>query len=284
MKLISKMPVSTAGVILLLLFLIWSGSGPCRADGQFTLRVEPWMSAHGVDKFGQWAEFTVGGVTQRLRWIKPGTFLMGSPDDELGHNDNEKQHRVTLTKGFWMADSICTQSLWLAVTNGSWRRSFYGHGDPRVMPADNVTWNECQDFFKQLNSELPGLNASLPTEAQWEYACRAGTTGPFDGNVDDVSWNFDNSGGMTHPVKTKAPNPWGLYDMHGNTFEWCQDTFEAYSGNAEVDPVCTIGTGRVIRGGSYYYHWGYLRAASRFPLDPGAAIPYVSMRICAAGP
>ena len=280
MKTTSRTQVCTVAAILVLLCLALAGARTSRADTEFTLPLQPWMTAHGVDKFGSWAEFTVSGVTQRLRWIKPGAFLMGSPPDELGHTDSETQHKVILTHGFWLADSICTQALWKAVTAGSWRRSFVFNGDPNL-PADNVSWNECQDFFKQLNSELPGIkaNAALPSEAQWEYACRAGTTDRFGGNLDAIAWDFDNSDRKTHPVKLKAPNAWGLYDMHGNTFQWCQDTFAPYSGNPESDPVCTNGKGRVIRGGSYYYHSGYLRAASRFGVDPGATSQYVSMRI-----
>jgi formylglycine-generating enzyme required for sulfatase activity len=258
-----------------------------RADDAFNLPVAAWMSAHGTDKYGAWAEFTLDGVTQRLRWIKPGTFVMGSPEDELGHMDCETQHKVTLTQGYWMADTPCTISLWwfTVMKDGEWSRTLLGCDRATAaqsnLPVVGITYNECLAFLKSLNSKVPGLNAALPTEAQWEYACRAGSTGPYAGDLNAEAWMAENSGNKFHPVKTKAANPWGLYDMPGNVYTWCQDTFANFTADAVTDPLVTTGTARVIRGGSFYYHKGYLRSASRWGIDPNtAAYPYIGFRIC----
>ena len=135
-----------------------------------------------------------------MRWIKPGTFWMGSPEDEPGRDDNEIRHQVTLSKGFWLADTPCTQALWQAVMGHNPSR----FEDPK-RPVENVSWNDTQSFFQKLNTEF-GISMSLPTEAQWEYACRAGTTeatyaGPIrilgENNapiLDEIAWYGGNSG------------------------------------------------------------------------------------------
>ena len=289
------MPTTPSGVhamkqsitILLLGLLVLAGAGVCRAADAFNLPVAPWMTAHGTDKYGAWSEFTIGVVTQRLRWIKPGTFIMGSPESEPGHFDCEQQHKVTLTQGFWLADSDVTQGQWwwTVVKDGQWRRSFPVIDTNKLteytLPVVRVSFNECQLFLKVLNNKVPGLNACLPTEAQWEYACRAGTTGPYAGDLKAMAWMYENASNTAHAVKTKAPNAWGLYDMHGNVYNWCQDAFTNYTAGALTDPVCTNGAGRVIRGGAYYYHAGYLRSASRWGLDPNNTdTPYIGFRIC----
>jgi formylglycine-generating enzyme required for sulfatase activity len=197
---------------------------------------------------------------------------------------------VTLTKGYWLADSDCTIALWYwtVMQDGQWRRTLPGIDEKErtvsTLPMAWIDFDECQQFLKSLNTKIPGLNACLPTEAQWEYACRAGTTGPFAGDLNAMAWMYENSDHHTHPVKTKAPNAWGLYDMHGNVYNWCQDSFADFTSDPATDPLCTTGTGRIIRGGSYYYHSGYLRSASRWGIDPNAVdYPYIGFRICVPG-
>ena len=181
----------------------------------------------------------------------------------------------------------CTISLWwfTVMKDGQYGRSVIGCDRASAaqsnLPVAGISYSECQTFLKSLNSKVPGLNAAMPTEAQWEYACRAGTTGPYAGDLNAEAWMAENSGNKFHPVKTKAPNPWGLYDMPGNVYTWCQDTFANFTADAVTDPLVITGTDRVIRGGSYYYHKGYLRSASRWGVDPNKTdCPYIGFRIC----
>ncbi|RJF85260.1 formylglycine-generating enzyme family protein [Azospirillum cavernae] len=247
-----------------------------------------WADALGRDRFGLWTEIVVepegGGdsVTQRLRWIPPCRFLMGSPEDEPLRNDNEgPQHAVTLSRGYWLFDTACTQALWQAVMGENPSRLT---GDDR-RPVDSVSWNDVQGFLTRLNAGRPGLELSLPTEAQWEHACRAGTTTPFSFGVaitpEQVNYNghypyTDDAKGLfrkeTVPVASLPPNAWGLYEMHGNVWEWCADGQRDYSAEAETDPRGpeSVGAKRVLRGGSWKDRARIARAACRYwnlPVD-----------------
>ncbi|TAN53775.1 MAG: formylglycine-generating enzyme family protein, partial [Methylococcaceae bacterium] len=134
-----------------------------------------WASAWGEDEYGLWMALNFRGARQAFRWIAPGSFLMGSPEDEPQRNDNETLHPVTLTQGYWLADTACTQALWQALMGDNPSR----FPDDPDNPVENVSWGMAQDFIVRLNAAVPGLHAGLPTEAQWEYACRAGTQTPF---------------------------------------------------------------------------------------------------------
>ena len=262
-----------------------------------------WADRWGQDRYGVFASFVVDGVAQRMRWIRAGGFVMGSPADEPGRWENEgPQHRVTLTKGFWMADAPCTQALWQVVMgdNPSEFKS------PR-RPVEQVSWNDVQEFLDRLNRQRSGLNVGLPTEAQWEYACRAGTTtatysGPIEilGEnhapiLDEIAWYGGNSGvrwdldpeqgydsskwiekqhshsrAGTREVGLKRPNPWGLHDMLGNVWEWCTDYWGDYVGEDAVDPPGPpSGARRVSRGGSWLRDARAVRAAFRGAYGPG---------------
>lgn len=209
----------------------------------------------GTDRFGLYWEFKLpkkqGGV-QRFRWIEPGSFLMGSPETEAERDSDEgPQHRVTLTQGFWLADTVCTQALWLAVVGGENPSYFNGNDE---LPVEQVSWDDVMKvFMPKLQALLPkGLEATLPSEAQWEYACRAGTSTAYvwGDEVTPQMANIDT--GQTTPVKTYPANPWGLFDMHGNVFEWCFDELRTYAAKAAVDPSGAAGNGlRVLRGGSW---------------------------------
>lgn len=245
--------------------------------------------------YGVFMGFGVGPVkqrvVQRMRWIAPGSFVMGSPENEIGRDDDEAQHRVELTQGYWLADTPVTQALWEAVmeTNPSHFK------DPKC-PVEFVTWDDCQRFITRLNELVPGLDARLPTEAEWEYACRAGTTtATWVGDLqkgqeirarllDPVAWYYGNADGKTHPVAQKQANPWGLYDMLGNVYEWCADWHAPYDATTLYDPHGpAMGVRRVIRGGSWLGDARGVRAALRFALVPGFRDDSLGFRL-ARGP
>jgi formylglycine-generating enzyme len=239
-----------------------------------------WASDYGKDKYGTWADLTVGGVVQRMRFIPPGTFKMGSPTNEADRSEDELQHAVTLTKGFWLGDSEVTQGLWQAVMDANPSR-FKGDANN---PVEQISWDDCETFFKKLNAAKPGLAATFPTEAQWEYACRAGTTGAFAGNLDAMAWYDPNKMKKTHAVKTKSPNAWGLYDMHGNVWEWCGDFFGEYKGAAERDPIGPdYGNSRIYRGGAWNEVSVSCRAAYRINDEPGFKRHNVGVRLAVPG-
>jgi formylglycine-generating enzyme required for sulfatase activity len=197
-----------------------------------------------------------------------GSFTMGSPSAEDGRSDDEKQVKVTLTKGFWMAKTELTQAQWTAIMGNNPSNL---NGDD--LPVKNVSWDDAQAFIKKVNDSgvIPeGWKVALPTEAQWEYACRAGETGAYSGRtIDQVAWYDDNSGSKTHAVGTKKSNAWGLHDMHGNVWEWCEDWYgnELPGGTDPLGP--SSGVTRVARGGSWNYHAAYCRAAYRSRRNPG---------------
>ena len=211
-----------------------------------------------------------GGAKMEMIWCPAGSFQMGSPASEAGRFADEVPHAVTITKGFWLGKYEVTQAQWQSVMrdegvqNGN-RSRFKGEN----RPIENVSWQDCQSFIRKANVTLGGV-ARLPTEAEWEYACRAGTSGPFAGNgrVDDMAWYDGNSGSQTHDVGTKQTNAWGFCDMHGNVLEWCEDWF-AKTASGDVDPKGPAsGSFRVLRGGSWFYYARDCRSAYRLKRDP----------------
>ncbi len=206
--------------------------------------------------------------------IAAGEFWMGSPDsDSQAENDEKPQHRVTISKPFDLGVYPVTQAQWEAVmgTNPS-----HFKGVPE-RPVESVSWNDIQDFLQRLNASGDGRTYALPTEAQWEYACRAGSTGIYcfgddEAQLGDYAWYEANAGNTTHPVGQKQPNDWGLYDMDGNVWEWCQDGERTYASDAVVDPVGPFDTGadRAVRGGNWDLPALFVRAASRHAVDPGS--------------
>jgi len=203
----------------------------------------------------------------RMCWIPPGEFLMGSPDDELERHEDETLHQVVIRKGFWIGKYPVTQSQWRAVT-GANPSHFIGEN----LPVESVSWGEiCGNpdrsggFLCQINATAPsGLRFDLPTEAEWEYACRAGTKGPYAGDLDEMGWYDKNSGGKSHPVAQKSSNAWGLHDMHGNVWEWCADWYGSYPHGKVIDPTGSdTASARVRRGGGWLSHPGKCRSAFR---------------------
>ena len=251
-----------------------------------------WASAYGEDRCGLWQAFEVAGVQQVMRWIPPGRFLMGSPDTEPERFSDEAQHPVRLTQGFWLADTACTQALWAVVMVGANPSDFK---DDPANPVEQVSWADVvDDFLPRLNAQLSGLQAGLPTEAQWEYACRgdAAVNTPFwfGRQIDSQQVNFDGKHPMpggkqseyrqhTVPVTALPCNGWGLYQMHGNVWEWCADWFAPYPvdvATPQVDQLDPTGpelppraAGRVLRGGGWINLARYCRSARRRHDDPG---------------
>jgi formylglycine-generating enzyme required for sulfatase activity len=210
-----------------------------------------------------------GKLGMKFAWIPPGTFLMGSSPDEKGHHQNETQHKVTLTKGIWMSVYPVTMEQWKKVM-GKYPSGLVRGGD---YPVVSVSWKDCQEFMKKLGVG-EGQQYRLPTEAEWEYACRAGTITEFNtGNGEEAlnkaGWYLRNSGDMPHPVGQKAPNAWGLYDMHGNVWQWCADWYGPYPNGAVTDPTGSkTGTLRVMRGGAWLYLPIHCRTAYRAFVAP----------------
>jgi len=229
------------------------------------------------------------GPRMEFVWCPPGTFMMGSLEDERNRDDNETQHEVTLTKGFWLGKYEVTQEQWQAVmgTNPSKTKS-----GPKY-PVKNVSWDDCQEFIAKLNDSVAG-SFRLPSEAEWEYACRAGSTTMFyfgDMDVAERKWDrdfFNKSEAekrslisSTFPVGQDGPNPWGFYDMYGNVSEWCEDWFGDYtSGQATDPPGPNIGQFRVTRGGDSVFFPPNDFSAKRGRADPDAKFQTTGFRLC----
>ncbi len=237
-----------------------------------------WASVWGDDPYGLWADLMVNGVAQRMRWIEPGEFTMGSTAQERRSiKDKQRRdwadrqeappHRVRISAGFWLADTPCTQAMWLAVVGGDNPAQFHEGPEAPLRPVERVTWDQVMErFVGSLRTLRPEADPCLPTEAQWEYACRAGTRTAYawGEEPDTQRANIDGSVGQTSVVKRYPVNPWGLFDMHGNVWEWCADAMREYQDRPEVDPSGgTEGDVFVLRGGSWGDHAGYARSAYR---------------------
>ena len=250
----------------------------------------PWASSWGGDRHGLWADLVVGSVTQRLRWIEPSGsegFLMGSTRAEReaiadkdarewAHKAEHEPRCVVVDAGFWLADTPCTQAFWVQVSEASANPSRFQQGDEAGQrPVEQVSWDDVQQWLGWLERLCPataGLVA-LPTEVQWEYACRAGTTtaywwgdefDPHRANADlqgDRDW--DGSKGATTSVKRFPPNPWGLHDMHGNVWEWCEDVWRERLDEVGAVAVGGVSSERAVRGGSWFPHPVGARSAYR---------------------
>jgi len=205
-------------------------------------------------------------------FLPPGTFMMGSPTNEPDRDSDEVQHTVTLSRPFALAQTQCTQVQWESVMRGNPSRF---KGSDR--PVEQVSWEEAVEYCRKLTAKqraegiLPeGWEWRLPTEAEWEYAARAGTTGARYGELNTIAWHIGNSGSQTHPVKQKIANAWGLYDMMGNVWEWCADWSGDYSTGSVTDPTGpSSGSGRVNRGGGWGSGAWSARSANRSRCEPG---------------
>ena len=218
-------------------------------------------------------------------WIPPGTFIMGSPNTDSWRFPNEgPRSAVTITQGFYLAKYEITEAQWASVTG---RTPPARPNEPRT----NISWSDVQAFIDSLNT-AEGVDVyRLPTEAEWEYAGRAGTMtlwgfGDDERQLGRYAWYDGNSGNMKREVGMKLPNPWGLYDMHGNVSEWVQDWYGPYTGGPRVDPTGPVsGSTRVVRGGSFaYIRARNVRSAYRSHYSPGGRSVFIGARLLRQGP
>ncbi len=256
-------------------FLAGSGESSAQEAGQApTKAVAPFDTTQAKALQKSWANHpgvpfeSINSIDMKLVVIPAGQFIMGSPESEPGRFDGETQHTVTLTKPFSIGVHQVTQSQYETVM-GSNPSKYKGANNPVEM----VRWDDAVAFCEKL-SALPAERAAgrvyrLRTEAEWEYACRAGTTtaysfGDDESQLGEYAWVFKNSEQTPFAVGTKLANPWGLYDMHGNVWDWCSDWYGPYAIEAASDPQgATTGLSRVLRGGCWYYDAAYCRTASR---------------------
>ncbi len=214
-------------------------------------------------------------VKIKMIWVAPGTFKMGSPDDELGRTGaREKQHKVTISEGYWLAETELTQRQWEKIME---HNPSFNKGDN--LPVDQVSYKDIQQFLTKINSK--GGRFRLPTEAEWEYACRADSEKPYaTEHKDNMVWHIGNSGRQSHPVAQKRANAWGFYDMQGNILEWCSDWFQEDYSNDNLDPKGPDkGMYRVQRGGQFTGRTKHTRAADRQRALPEARDFFVGFRL-----
>ena len=264
-----------------------------------------------------------GDVPLELVYIPPGSFMMGSPNDELYRKSDEILHEVTLTDGFWIGKYEVTQAQWKSVMG--YNNSYY-LGDN--LPVTNLDWNEAAEFCEKLTlleekrggRMIMGYSYTLPTEAQWEYTCRAGTTTSLNNgynliylfwghipcpHLKKVGWSNVNSGPLVHEVGLKQPNAWGLYDMHGNVWEWCLDwgtrdynmsdgqLITNYRSNKNINPIGLLESNnkeklKIVRGGGVghysffecFYEEGHCRSAAKNFISANSKGTSLGFRVC----
>jgi formylglycine-generating enzyme required for sulfatase activity len=248
--------------------VISRGETPC--DYEFVV-IRTSGSTDGKTPSGETFPLDLGDdVTMVLVRIPAGTFTMGS---DSGHSNETPIHAVTISRDFYIGRYEVTQAQWQAVT-GSNPSNFSGCDN---CPVESVSWYEAADFCETV-STMTGYSIRLPSEAEWEYACRAGSTteyyfGDDESDLDQYAWWYDTSGDQTHEVGGKLPNAWGLYDVSGNVWEWCQDAWhDDYNGAPSDGSAWTTGASdrRVLRGGSWYSYPGECRSAMRLRSSPAA--------------
>ncbi len=227
------------------------------------------------------SEPITNSIGMKLVLMPKGTFMMGSPAEEVGGQDDEQQHQVTISKNYFLGMTEVTQGQYEKVmgTNPShFQKRVIRLTDSSMYPVEQVSWEDAVEFCKKL-SELPeekkaGRIYRLPTEAEWEFACRAGSKTAFSfgdqpSSLSNHAWFNANSDDKTHPVGEKKPNAWGLYDMHGNVAEWCSDWYGDYPKGVVSDPTGPKeGLSPVFRGGCWYSEAALCRSASRGWFDP----------------
>jgi len=236
-----------------------------------------WAEADGIDERGRWAEALLRGQRVRLRWIPPATVRLGSPPDEPGRDSDETPVQVELTRGFWLADGETTQAQWSAWMGGT--PSWFPGVD---RPVERVSWSDAVACCTRLG-EAVGAPLRLPSEAEWEHACRAGTASAYaSGTLERAAVYARPADTGTDVVSRRQPNALGLMDMHGNVWEWCADAYAPYPGQPATDHRVDSGAKRVVRGGSWKDAPERLRSANRQGLDPAVQSACVGFRIAIA--
>ena len=227
-------------------------------------------------------------IKMKFTLLPPGSFMMGSPNSERGRGDDEHHRKVTFAKGLYVGVTTVTQAQWQAVMGEN-----PSHFKEKSLPVESVSWDDCQAFIKKLAAK-DKKRYRLPTEAEWEYACRAGTTTPFHVGAtlasDQANYNARFTFGKgqtgeardrTMPAGSFPANAWGLHDMHGNVWQWCNDWHGGYSGKDLADPQGPkSGKTRVTRGGSWGSHPIFCRAANRNFTDPETRNEHIGFRVC----
>ncbi len=240
-----------------------------------TVQTSPtWSSAAGSDRYGSWADLTVGTVVQRFRLCPAGGVLIGSPPNEPGRANDESAHRAIIAQPYWLADSECTQGLWRTVMG---KNPSSVAGDQ--MPVDRVSFQQVHEFLRVLSDQRPGASVRLPSEIEWEAACRAGSRGPYTGGIElrKLAWYRATAGDRLAAVASRQPNAYGLYDVHGNVWEWCQDAARSYPPDADGLPVTTHAF--VFRGGGFADAAEDCRAARRAGNQTGDGAVGVGFRL-----
>lgn len=222
---------------------------------------------------------TVNGIKYNMVWVDGGTFRMGATSEQGSEISDEKPVRSVTLSGYYIGKTEVTQALWQAVMGSN---PSYFEGDD--LPVEQVSWDDCQEFIRKLNS-LTGQNFRLPTEAEWEFACRGGNNSrgyKYSGSnyIDNVAWYDGNSGDKTHPVATKSPNELGIYDMSGNVWEWCADWYGDYSSGRQTNPKGPYGGSiRVDRGGRWVDIARACRSSDRDFSYPTCRFNYLGLRL-----
>lgn len=239
----------------------------------------PWAAEWGEDRYGLYQILRYQGAAYTFRWIPKGTFMMGSPEDEQGRYEDEDYDQVTLTQGFWLGETPITQAFYETITGNN-----PSHFKGLALPVEKVSWDDVQAFIDNMNRLHPSLTVRLPWEAEWEYACRAGTSTAFHwgntinldlanyrGTWDNYEQWDEGAKQATTAVKSYPCNAWGLYDMHGNVWEWCEDVWQQQLGvEPATDPFqkptyqpASEALYRVVRGGSWSNFGRDVRSAVR---------------------
>ncbi len=244
--------------------------------------------------YGQQLKSITNSIGMKLVLIHVGSFTMGSPVSEEGRNEDETPHEVTITKSYYLGIYEVTQEQYEKVMGENPAMLQPLKGDTILYPVTSVKWDDSVSFCRKL-TELPnekavGRHYRLPTEAEWEYAYRAHSTtaycfGDSTESLEEYAWFGEGQAGSTHPVGEKKANRWGLYDMHGNICEWCQDWYAAYPSNEAIDPYGpSEGSSRVVRGGNWAFGAGHCRSAHRYGGDPSIRINRSGFRVAMSLP
>ena len=278
-----------AAIFVALLMVGCGGDGKSGSDSSESNQTSAEIPPAKTDSSAEGKPFAIADLSLEMLWVKPGTFEMGSPTTEAGRGSSEAEHNVTLTKGFYLGQYEVTQSQWEKVMGSN---PSYFKGANR--PVEKVSWTEVTAFCDKLTASeraagrLPaGMTYQLPTEAQWEYACRGGTKTTFsfgdELTAKDANYAYDGFGtGLqrTSDVGEYPANGWGFHDMHGNVWEWCADWYGDYPAGAARDPVGPAdGSSRVSRGGSWNFTADNARSANRGGFEPALSINALGFRL-----
>jgi formylglycine-generating enzyme required for sulfatase activity len=266
-----------AMLFLLSGFLVSAQADPFKQDDAVPAEltwITPFTDHIQKNLQGYWEVELIKGIV--MVYIPAGEFIMGSPNSEYGRGlDEGPAHRV-FTKGIWVGKYEVTRATWQAVMEGN-----SVSPEERELPQGNVSYQDIQSFLRALK-KVSGLNFRLPTEAEWEKCCRGGTQSSQYGPLDAIAWHAGNSGGRAHPVGTKNPNSFGLFDMLGNVWEWCSDWYGSayYGASPYLNPAGpSRGKRRICRGGGFLHGGSYLRSAHRNSQDPAKSKPYIGFRL-----